>query len=105
MRVTRARGVEANRVALGRVRFLGDVGRIPDVRGGAQRARIQEAHHPEASFGLLRVPRPVGGSWSWSWSWRLRGGRGGGLRHYIHLEAALRGAAGPQGRFLTRHVL
>lgn len=81
-----ARGVEAHGVALCRVRLVEDIRRGPDVRGGAQ-ARVHEAHHLEAALGLL-------------WS---RGRGGGTLRHHIHLEAALRGAAGPQRRFPFRH--
>lgn len=88
VRVTRARRVQADRVAPRRVRVVGDVRREADVHRAAQRSGIQEAHHAGPASGLLGRLASVGG---------------GRFRHHVHLEAALRGAAALQGRFLSRH--
>jgi len=92
VRVSGARGVEADRVAPRRLRVVGHVRRQPDVHGAAQRHRVQEAHHPQPALGLLGLR--LGGA-------LIGGGR---FRHNVHLEAALWGAAALQRRFLSRHV-
>lgn len=105
VRVTRARRVQTDRVAPRCVRLMGHIRRQADVHRAAQRARIAEAHQPEATFGFLRRLESIRRARDRGRSRSLRragsGRCGGSLRHHIHLEAA---SVALLRLILSRHV-